>query len=253
MDGYKPPTFEYADFEQEIRAIENLAKNRFLDASAEGVFQRVRDQLRQLRVGRSNAPTYWQVDHESPVRTVLTDGYERGQRVGARNVFGEVSWCWQVRNCSGQGGPAKAFEIIGNASIRLRIVEHAVADTEIARWRVECGAADSPGCFFHTQVFGDDHDLLFPKNVPVPRLPTLFVTPMSVIEFFLGELFQDSWAKRLVGDDHDLLFWRKNQKRRLKQLLSWKLRQIEACDSGSPWLALKEAKPRTRDTLFCEE
>lgn len=253
MSDFGPLRFSFADFMQEIHAIENLAKNRFLDASAPGVFQRLRDQLRQLQANNGDKPAFWKVDPNLPVRTLETVEYEKGGRTGSRKVFGEVCWCWQLKNCASKRGPAKAFEVCGNASIRLRICESEGDRTEIARWRIECGAADSPGCFFHTQVFGDDTDELFPKNVPVPRLPTLFVTPMSAIEFFLGELFQDTWARRLVGDDHDLTFWTRNQKSRLKQLLNWKLRQVESCDSGSPWLSLKRAKPRSSDSLFVEK
>lgn len=252
MDDFEPLRFNFADFMQELRAIENLAKNRFLDASAQGVFQRLRDQLSQLQTNNGDRPAFWKVDQDLPVRTLDTFEYERGERRGPRKVFGEITWCWQLKNCPIRRGPPKVFEVCGNASIRLRICESEGDRTEIARWRVECGAADSPGCFFHTQVFGDDSDLLFPKNVPVPRLPTLFVTPMSAIEFFLGELFQDTWEQRLVGNDHDLMFWTRNQKLRLKQLLNWKLRQVDSCDSGSPWLALKRAKPRQGDTLFAE-
>ncbi len=253
MDDYGPLRFDFADFLQEISAIENLATNRFLDATAPAVFNRLKEQLRHFQLDNGRSQWDWKVDQELPLRTLDTLEYEKAGRKGARRVFGEISWCWQLKNCPSKKGHVTAFEVFGNASIRLRICESEGDRNEIARWRVECGAADSPGCFFHTQVFGDDTDRHFPKNVPVPRLPTLFVTPMSVIEFFLGELFQDAWERQLVGDDHHKAFWKRNQKLRLTQLLKWKLQQVESCDNGSPWLALKRAKPRQKDTLFVEK
>ena len=62
-------------------------------------------------------------------------------------------------------------------------------------WRVELGADDAPGCYFHTQILGDREESPFPKSVPIPRLPSPFVTPMAAVEFVLGELFQDKWQE----------------------------------------------------------
>lgn len=253
MDDYGPLRFDFADFIAELEAIQGLAKTVFLDASADWIFGQLSTQLRQLRASKGRTAIRWEVNQSSPLRTVATSQYEPGERRGKLAVFGEISWCWDLQNCFTAKGHVKEFEICGNASVRLRVRGAENERPEVAMWRIESGAADSPGCFFHTQVLGDTDEPPFPKCVPVPRLPTLFVTPMSAIEFFLGELFQDSWAQRLVGNAHQLTMWNSMQRRHLTRLLDWKKGQIEACDSGSPWLALKRAKPRKSDPLFVEK
>jgi hypothetical protein len=253
MDDYGPPRFDFADFIGELEAIQGLAKTEFLDASADWVFGQLLTQLKQLRASRGRSPLRWEVTQNSPLRTVATNQYEPGERRGHCDVVGEISWCWDLQNCFTSKGHVKEFEICGNASVRLRVRGTENNSPEFAMWRIESGAVDSPGCYFHTQVLGDIDEPPFPKSLPVPRLPTLFVTPMSAIEFFLGELFQDSWARRLVGNAHHLTFWNSMQRRHLTRLLDWKKDQIEACDNGSPWLALKRAKPRQKDTLFVEK
>lgn len=253
MDDYGPLRFEFAEFIAELEAIQDLSKTAFLDASADWVFGQLSTQLKQLQASKGRNAVRWEVTQNSPLRTVATNQYEPGERRGHRNVVGEITWCWLLKNCFTQKGHVKEFEICGNASVRLRVRGIENDSPEIAMWRIESGAIDSPGCYFHTQVLGDIDDPPFPKNLPVPRLPTLFVTPMSAIEFFLGELFQDSWAQRLVGNAHHLTLWNSMQRRRLMRLLDWKKDQIDACDSGSPWLALKRAKPRSTDALFVEK
>lgn len=253
MDDYGPLRFDFTDFIDELEAIQSLAKTQFLDASTDWVFGQLSTQLKQLQAHKSHSAHRWEVSHNSPLRTIATNRYEPGGRRGGSYVIGEISWCWQIKNCFTAKGKVKEFEICGNASVRLRVCGTEKGSPEIAMWRIESGSADSPGCHFHTQVLGDSDSPPFPKSLPVPRLPTLFVTPMSAIEFFLGELFQDSWAQRLVGDGHNLTFWNSMQRRHLTRLLDWKKSLIESCDRGSPWLALKRAKPRKCDPLFVEK
>lgn len=250
MFDYGPLRFDFEDFVAELKAIQHLAHTEFLDASSSWIFGRLSTQLEQMRASKAKHVLRWEVDLGSPLRTIVTNQYEPGDRRGSRDVIGEISWCWHLQNCFTPKGHVKEFEICGNASVRLRIRGNEDGSPDLAMWRIESGAVDSPGCYFHTQVLGEVDDSPFPKSVPIPRLPTLFVTPMSALEFLLGELFQESWAQRLVGDAHQLTSWNSTQKRRLRHLLEWKLSQIKACDSGSPWLALKRAKPQTNDTLF---
>ncbi|MCY3667843.1 MAG: hypothetical protein OXH81_19445 [Gemmatimonadetes bacterium] len=107
---------------------------------------------------------------------------------------------------------------------------------------MELGADDSPGCYVHAQILGDSDDPPFPKSVPIPRLPSIFVSPMSVVEFVLGELFQDEWAKATAGNSSEVLFWRALQQKRLQSLFSWYQSELKNSVS-SPWMTLKEAKP----------
>ena len=165
--------------------------------------------------------------------------------------MGQVSWCWLIQKCAQKKkGPSSDFQLSGNASVKFIIREAGdPTSSRLAMWRVECGAHDSPGCFFHTQILGDTDEPPFPRSLSIPRLPTLFVTPMAAIEFFLGELFQDEWAQRVTGNNGQLDYWKSIQQGRLNRLLDWKRKQIANCQ-GSPWLALKQAKPTVAESLF---
>ena len=119
--------------------------------------------------------------------------------------------------------------------------------SRLAMWRIELGAEDSPGCYFHCQILGDRAESPFPKSVPIPRLPSPFVTPMAAVEFVLGELFQDQWSQTASRANHSHQRWRTIQQGRWSNLIRW---QKETLDRGrsSPWMLLKEAKPT--DNLF---
>jgi hypothetical protein len=108
---------------------------------------------------------------------------------------------------------------------------------------MELGAADSPGCYVHVQILGETDEPPFPHSIPIPRLPSLFVTPMSAVEFVLGELFQDRWARVAGANDHFAMFWRARQRTRLEKLFAWFQDHMHNPRS-SPWVGIKEGKPQ---------
>ena len=61
------------------------------------------------------------------------------------------------------------------------------------------------------------------NSVSIPRLPSIFVTPMSAMEFVLGELFQDEWPQRTNRLSGDTTNWYRLQKKWLQCLFSWYL------------------------------
>ena len=73
---------------------------------------------------------------------------------------------------------------------------------------------------------------------------------MSAVEFVLGELFQDRWARAAANNSSDAQYWRARQKYRFKRLFSWYQIELENPVS-SPWMALKKAKPN--GGLFLEK
>ena len=97
-------------------------------------------------------------------------------------------------------------------------------------------------------ILGDSDEPPFPKSLPIPRLPSIFVTPMSAVEFVLGELYQDEWAKASAQNIHDAQFWRTLQKRRLRSLFSW-CQGVLKHSTSSPWVALKTEKPKGNEFL----
>ncbi len=84
--------------------------------------------------------------------------------------------------------------------------------------------------------------MFFPHAVDIPRLPGFLVTPSDAVEFLLGELFQDTWAARARDESPDTRIWRGGQKARLAKVMEWQQRLLSEA-LGSPWIALKVAKP----------
>ena len=63
---------------------------------------------------------------------------------------------------------------------------------------------------------------------------------MSAVEFALGELFQDKWAREIAGNNFDASYWRDLQQRRLQSLFSWYQEVIGDAERSS-WMTLKAA------------
>ena len=193
-----------------------------------------------------------------PVCTRPTREYEPGSRSGGQEIYASVMGIWEAQHIGGRRPKAKvAFTGKASAIVQLwpaGAIPHPPPErrgnrcsdqdrlSRLAMWRIELGAHDSPGCYFHVQVLGDRDDPPFPKSIPVPRLPSPFVTPMATVEFVLGELFQDRWERRARENRHHQHSWRAIQRKRWSSLLKW---QTGALDQGgsSPWMNLKAAKP----------
>ena len=182
-----------------------------------------------------------------PLRTRPTLGYERGSRSGGSEIHGCATGIWEVRSV-GRAGPKCKIAFTGKASAVIELgpaesqsCEQLDCASRLAQWQIELGAHDSPGCYFHFH-FGDRSHPRFPKGIPIPRLPSPFVTPMAAVEFVLGELFQDEWPRKASEARHHQGRWRAIQRQRWGRLLQWQERALNAGES-SPWMNLKAAKP----------
>lgn len=246
--AYEGLLFSFAEMEQEIENFRRIAE-RFLERDS---FERViRKWNRDLVTFRSQSPgrsTNWQIWEQDPIQTIVSDG--RFDRRAGLKVFARVSGVWQITLPNEKLAPKKGslrskFLLNGLASTRISIWEVSQGNpTEIARWTIELGDHASPGCHFHTQIpLGDGGGGMFPKALPVPRLPTLHHTLMDGLEFVLGELFQSDWTEQASRATAPQQIWARCQKRRFKNLLNWYLSRIEGAGGVAPWTALKQAKP----------
>lgn len=245
-------TFEFQEILDEIQAMKELSRD-FLDpASVTIVLEQLSKSLASIRGTSRGEISRWQISDRHPLKTSWSDGsFERTdqRRRGTHKVCGVITSVWEITPSDPSATNrrlAKTFDVVGNASVCVRLVEKMEDgnERELAMWRHELGSDSSPGCYFHTQILGEDGrvDPPFPHSLPVPRLPTLAFTPMSALEFVLGEIFQDEWAKHASCETPAMMRWRPIQQKRLKQLLEWKLRLAREC-TGSPWIALKRGKP----------
>jgi hypothetical protein len=246
-------TFSTRQLTTEMRHLRNAAAT-FLDATwpLDGAIQN----LVSAVDARPTASFVWQIPDQDGkrLRTVAGTEYEPGGR-GAAEVFGELSFSWELRVVNPTArGLHRNLQITGNASTKLRIVR--VSDGYLlAQWQTEIGAFDSPGCFFHCaagQVDSRPHSTwdFFPRSLPVPRLPSVFVTPADALDYLLGELFQERWRQRQSADDAAIRGWGNEQRQRLARLFDWNLSMLRN-SQGSALNWLKHKKPGT--DLFLTE
>lgn len=211
--------------------MEKLASG-FLHRDSTGVLSTAADELKILR--HQTGVHTWGI--RSPLKTKASRGYEQRGRQGQHDVRADLTSTWAIRN-----EDKKVLRIVGNVSTVVSLVDEA-DDSELGRWRAELGAKGAPGCFFHTQIRGQgqDNEPPWPHSVPVPRLPSPFVSIPSVLAFVLGELFQTEWAEHLEHERSETLaaYHRDMWARRLQ----WELSVTH--EGGTlPWSRMKRALP----------
>ena len=231
--------FLFVDLVKEIETFTNLAED-FLDPGTTWTLCRLKDNLEKVSEAAENR--VFRLKLQS-LRTNPSEGeYEICDRKGRREVYATVSGIWELRPL-GRKSKKRMAEFCGIASTKIELFASDEPSKRLAMWRLELGTHNSPGCYFHAQILGDVEDPPFPKSVPIPRLPSVFITPMSALEFVLGELFQNRWAKATAANTRDPQFWRARQRELLLRLISWYQCHLEKNGDKSPWMNLKEAKP----------
>ena len=238
-----PLDFSIREFLSEIAALEAITSS-FTARESAGVLARLRIALENVRTQRNNAVTKWGIPENEPFRTTVSHGqYERDGN-GEHNVFAEISSVWEVGPHGNReaGGASKRFRLYGIASSRVRLLRRDQnGDEEVAMWRMEIGDDNAPGCRFHVQVLGERAEIPFPHSISVPRLPSIMVSPMSVIEYVVGELFQDEWPREASRGGASMDLWRSIQTERFIRLMNWQRAAVQT-NVGSPWLSLKMAE-----------
>lgn len=244
--------FSFKEFIDELDAISQIA-DPFIESSRKYILRNLKTSLENIRDSEGGKVSSWGIPEgsSSALRTVHRRGeYEPRNRLGREDVFAEITSTWSIAPLGPHGvkhSAGRRFALMGNASTRIEIYRFSPQGRHqrIAMWRMELGADDSPGCFFHIQVLGQDKRPPFPKSLPVPRLPTFIATPMAALEFALGELFQEDWAKESSRGMQPHARWRAIQTKRLTRLNEWENELLnDKGYMGSPWLLLKSKKPR---------
>lgn len=244
------PHLEYffSDFERELTAIKQIAAE-YIRHDSGHVIPQLMQSLKNIANSDDRRSYQWDIPPSSPLRTRSSHGQYEPDSEGGRSVFGEVTSTWDIRTIREGGarhGPARKLALVGNGSTRIRIIGE-LADGEleqIAMWRMEIGGVGAPGACFHVQVLGEDEHPPFPKDLPIPRLPTIMFTPMLAFDFLLGELFQEEWTEHVsrATDRGALEIWRGIQTQRLKSLLAWQLESLDNV-AAVPWTWMKMLEP----------
>ncbi len=234
MAGFR---FRFAELQQEIMALKQMSA-QFFDSRTSFALNAFSTDLESIANLPSGTVRQWDLE---PLQTIESKG--EYDRKSSRKVFAVISGSWDL--CPlGKRSPKRSVELCGKASTRITLFEPGDPDVRVAMWRLELGAKDSPGCYIHAQILGDCDSPPFPQWVPIPRLPSVFVTPMSAVEFVLSELFQDQWRQRTARHTGEVHNWYRLQLKWLQSQFSWYQRELEGSkSSSSPWVTLKEAKP----------
>jgi hypothetical protein len=238
--------FDFDDVSREIGAFAGISE-QFIDPGCSYVLPQLREQLRFIRSKKSGAPSIWGIPRGSPLRTIVSKGaYEQAPRRGNLHVYAEIASTWQI-SCPDEktkkASLQRHFLLTGNASTRVEIFKlHDLEKTSIAVFHVDTGDRHSPGCHFHVQVLQEEHHQMFPKALSVPRFPSMLVTPCTVIEFVLAELFQSEWRKQASRTSNDMATWRDVQVPRFERFLNWQTRVLKQ-STTSPWTHFKSTKP----------
>jgi hypothetical protein len=238
--------FRFSQIVEEIDALSQIA-NGFIDKLSSDVLKNLKTELEGIRAAPSGRHYFWNIKEEYPLTTITSfGGYEPNDQ-GAHNVFASITSTWEIEPLGNHNTGSRIhrkFALAGIASTRVRIYKGSPDKPleELAMWRMEIGDVNSPGCHFHVQVLGEEDNPPFPHSLSVPRFPGIIFTPMATFEFVLGEVFQDQWRQIAASESGKMQTWLSIQRQRLVQLLQWQKGIVED-STGSPWIALKSAKP----------
>ncbi|MDX9715925.1 MAG: hypothetical protein RBT67_00950 [Thauera sp.] len=241
--------FPFKELIDECEAIKAYAAD-FLDKTTIGALSEAKSTLQGIQSANHTKSIKWQIPSDRPLRTVWSEGECQPDGKSKHKVLAEFSFVWQIRKLDeGKWKNSKYFLLDGLASTVTRLITESNGEERmIARWATEVGDGSSPGTHFHFQVNRPDSDELpFPKSLDVPRLPAPIMSPFLAIDLALGEIFQDRWRTHSLTENKHSNQWRGLQKDRVLQFLRWQTKCVEGF-AGSPWMALKIAKP-PRDLL----
>jgi hypothetical protein len=238
--------FNAAHLRQEFIELEAIAK-KFLGRGSEGKLSAAAAQLEMIARNPEQTRT-WQIDSADPLWTILSKGECERDGKG-KSLVGCLSFVWTVR-----GDGKKQVELVDEGKASTVISIHEVDDSEadlpkdredrcIQAWNIDVVTSQgAPGPAFHAQV----QNL---ASVPVPRLPSLLVSPADCLDFLLGELFQfqDRWRQHQMRHVRIRSF-SKYQQSRFRALLDEHLASLDQIGDSSAWTSLKDQRPR--DSLF---
>ncbi|SEU24612.1 hypothetical protein [Stigmatella erecta] len=236
--------FSFKDLLMECEVIKAYAR-RFLDKTTVGMIDEVRGNLESIKSNSSTtATTRWSIPDDRPLCTAWSEGESKPDKKSTHHVRGEFSFVWEIRPLDEKPFRGRSYFVLdGLASTVVSVVDK--SKQCISRWTVDVGDHQSPGTHFHSQIkkFGTKPLPSSIDSFDIPRFPVLPMSPFLVLEFAIGELFQDRWRRHALSDSPEASRWRGIHEPRLKRFFSWQIERLSSSSVGSPWMGLKLAKP----------
>ena len=240
--------FSMGDILREIQYMRDLCRPFIDRTSFENIIPAWKKSLEGLRSAAPGQKLSWEIPRDRPIRTIESNGDYQLDGQGEYSVIGELACMWEIGNITNwrESGMScsSGFLLDGIASSVVSIV-NINGDPEkqtIARWTIDVGSNNSPGCHFHNHVKGGSGDRHFPTGLDIPRFPTYLITPMDALDFLLGEIFQNRWVEHVTKHSAGS-GWPSLQKKRFKKSLEWHNNVLDDMGAGSPWTALKSSRP----------
>lgn len=232
----------FAALRDECEALKGYARD-VLDKQTISALDEAKNTLENIQARSPASKTVrWSIAEERPLCTIWSDGESQPKRHSRHKIRAKFSFVWEIRPIEEKGKRRRNFLLDGLASTRITVVEQeGDAERCLAQWTVDVGDHQSPGTHFHFQLNEFDRPP-FPKSLDIPRLPAIVMSPFLAIDFTIGELFQDRWREHAVAETKDSNRWRKLHQDRLQRFFKWQEQCVRQC-MGSPWMALKMAKP----------
>lgn len=226
--------FRFKDFIDECETLKAYA-SEVLDEQATWVIGAAKSVLENIQdQGPTDRSTPWAISQEHPLGTIWSIGESQSGVKSAYRIQAKLSFIWEIRPLKEKKGKRRNYFLLdGLACTRISLVEE--GSQTLAQWTVEVGDHQSPGAHFHFQLNGP---------LDVPRLPALAMSPFLAMEFVIGEIFQDRWKRLAAEDNKHTRRWHNLHKERLQRFFEWQMKCVESC-LGSPWMALKLAKPQS--------
>lgn len=233
--GERGLIFSFKDFIDECETLKSYARE-VLDEHTIWVLDHAKYNLESIQAqGSADRTVQWSISQQHPLCTIWSDGESQPGNNSAHRIRAKLSFVWEIRPFkeSKKKNP-KHFVLDGLASTCITLVEE--GGQHLSQWTVDVGDDQSPGTHFHFQLGG---------TLDVPRLPAPVMSPFLAMEFVIGELFQDRWKKLAAAESTYSHRWRSLHKERLQRFFEWQRKCVEDCFLGSPWMALKLAKPKS--------
>lgn len=235
--------FPFKELIDECDALKDCAR-RFLQREAIEVLDSAKYNLQGIQdSGATGKSERWQILAERPVYTVPSEGECQPDGKSRYRLQGRFSFVWEICAVKPTSGKRPSFFALnGLASTVLDIIEKMPdGERRLAHWTMDVGDQNSPGTHFHFQMNGFSEPP-FPKSLDIPRLPAPLMSPFLALDLALGELFQDRWAHHALSEHKFFKRWRKLHEDRLLRFFKWQSDCVRQT-TGSPWMALKKAKP----------
>lgn len=190
-------SFDPAAMVGEIRAFADVSKDFVTRASVlhlKSVATQLEQRTAEATTNAAKRRFEWGTESKDAPAPITTNGSSsyKGAVEGKphKPLHATINFCW---TCVLAPDGKRLIVDEGHVDVGLHATDDAEAKRKVVHYDVCFGGASGSAAHppLHVQFHGFHND--------VPRVPTFFVHPVDVLDFFLNELFQSAWRKTLAS------------------------------------------------------